>query len=211
MTPEARRVLTRIATHAGAQVAIVSGRNLRDLRRLVGVKGLRYFGVQGAEREQKPVALSQKSRLALASARLAARLQIETIPGVWVEDKGLSFAVHYRGADAAAAESAGVALAGLLAKWRSLLHILNGSRVWEVLPREIPGKSMVVEDVLRAFRVETAVVYIGDDGTDENAFVVLPNQITVRVGRDPYSGARYSVRTPTEVLRLLARMEKELP
>jgi trehalose 6-phosphate phosphatase len=83
--------------------------------------------------------------------------------------------------------------------------------VWEILPREIPGKFTAVDDVLGAHRPATAVVYIGNDGTDEVAFAALPDDITVRVGRQPQTHARYFVRTPAEVLRLLARMEKELP
>jgi trehalose 6-phosphate phosphatase len=83
--------------------------------------------------------------------------------------------------------------------------------VWEILPREIPGKFTAVDDVLGAHRLATAVVYIGNDGTDEVAFAALPDDITIRVGREPQTHARYFVRTPAEVLRLLARMEKELP
>jgi trehalose-6-phosphatase len=56
-----------------------------------------------------------------------------------------------------------------------------------------------------------AVVYLGDDGTDEMAFSVLSDQITVRVGRDSGTRARYLVRNPKDALRFLARVEKELP
>jgi trehalose 6-phosphate phosphatase len=98
----------------------------------------------------------------------------------------------------------------LLEPWKSSLHLLNGSRVWEILPDEIPGKFTVVDEVLGEIRSESAIVYIGNDGTDEVAFEALPNAITVRVGREPETHARYFVRTPAEVLRLLARMEREL-
>lgn len=211
MPREARMLLKRLASHANVRVVIVSGRPLRDVRELISVKGLRYFGVHGGEREDNPVALSLGSRRALEAVKLSARRELEVIPGVWLEDKGLSLAIHYRDADPAAAKSAGTALASLVRPSRDVLHILNGSRVWEVLPREIPGKYTAVNDVVGKLPAGTVVVYIGNDGTDEIAFAELPDQITVRVGRAPSSRARYSVRTPAEVLRLLARMEKELP
>jgi trehalose 6-phosphate phosphatase len=211
MPREARIVLKHLAAHLNVRVVIVSGRPLRDVRELISVKGLRYFGVHGGEREDKPVALSLGSRRALEAVKRSARRKLEDIPGVWLEDKGLSLAVHYRDADQAAAESAGTTLASLIRPSRNALHILNGSRVWEVLPQEIPGKYTAVNDVLAQLPTGTVVVYIGNDGTDEVAFAELPDQITVRVGRATGSRARYSVRTPAEVLRLLARMEKELP
>lgn len=113
--------------------------------------------------------------------------------------------------NATAAKSAAATLKSLTAPWGNALHILNGSRVWEILPEEIPGKSTVVSEVLNDLRQAATMVYVGNDGTDEVAFAVLPNQITVRVGRERRTLARFFVRSPSDVLRLLARMEKELP
>ena len=211
MPVHAKRILQRLAAHANAFVAIVSGRSLRDLRPLVNVEGLHYFGLHGAEMDGKVAKLSKEALVALESAKRLARLQLGEIRGIWIEDKGLSFSVHHRETDAPAFARADAALGNLVAPWGAALHILNGSRVWEVLPREIPGKSAAVEEGLRKLPGDTAVVYIGDDGTDEIAFAVLPNQITVRVGRDSATFARYYVRSPADVLRLLTRMEKELP
>ncbi len=211
MSAQARAVLQRLVSHPNAFVAIVSGRSLQDLQPLVNVKGLHYFGLHGAERDGKVAKLSKEAFLALDGAKRAARRQLGDIRGIWIEDKGLSFSVHHRDADAPAFARADAVLGDLVAPWGDALHILNGSRVWEVLPREIPGKSAAVEEVLGKLPADTAVVYIGDDGTDEMAFAVLPNQITVRVGRESATCARYYVRAPADVLRLLARMEKELP
>ncbi len=211
MSRPAKLILRRIAAHAHTQVAIVTGRKRRNVRQLVAVNELRYFGVHGGEREGQSVTLSAKSRLALDAVKRAARRQLKSISGVWIQDKGLSVAVHYRNADRLEARTAGVALADLLEPWGDALHLLNGSRVWEILPREVPGKFTAVEDLLGPNRSSTAVVYIGNDGTDEVAFAALPDAITIRVGREPGTHARFFVRTPAEVLRLLARMERELP
>jgi trehalose 6-phosphate phosphatase len=211
MPRAAKLVLKRLASHPNVRVAIVSGRTLRNVRALISVNGLSYFGVHGGEREGRPVALTTKSRRALEAAKRSARRDLGGIPGIWIEDKRLSFAVHYRDANSAAAASAGAAVARFAEASGNTLHLLHGSYVWEVLPREIPGKFTAVDDVLGRLRPITAVVYVGNDGTDEVAFAELPGGITVRVGREPHTCARYSVRSPAEVLRLLARMEKELP
>jgi trehalose 6-phosphate phosphatase len=211
MPRSAKLVLKRLASHPNVRVAIVSGRTLRNVRALIAVNGLSYFGVHGGEREGKPVALAVKSRRALEAAKRSARHDLGGVRGIWIEDKGLSFAVHYRDAGSAAAASAGAALSSFAEASGNTLHVLHGSYVWEVLPREIPGKFTAVGDVLGRTRHGTAVVYVGNDGTDEVAFAHLPGGITVRVGREPRTCARYSVRNPAEVLRLLARMEKELP
>jgi trehalose 6-phosphate phosphatase len=211
MSRAAKLVLRRLAAHANTQVAIVTGRKRRNVRQLVAVNELRYFGVHGGEREGQSVTLSAKSRLALDAVKRAARRRLKSIPGVWIQDKGLSVAIHYRNAHHVEARTAGVALADLLKPWGDALHLLNGSRVWEILPREVQGKFTAVEDVLGPDHSSTAVVYIGNDGTDEVAFAALRDAITVRVGREPETHARFFVRAPADVLRLLARMERELP
>jgi trehalose 6-phosphate phosphatase len=207
---QAKRMLQHLVRHTNVYVAIVSGRSVQVLRSLVAVEGLHYFGLHGAERDSQSAKLSPKARIALEGAVREAQSQLAVIPGVWVENKGLTFSVHHRDADAAAEDAAGAALGDLIAPWGDALHILNGSRVWEVLPKEIPGKSSVVKEVLASLSGRVAAVYIGDDGTDEMAFSLLSNQITVRVGCGSGTRARYFVRTPKDALRFLARVEKEL-
>jgi trehalose 6-phosphate phosphatase len=206
-----KRILERLVQHTNVFVAIVSGRRVQTLRRLVEVEGLHYFGLHGGERDDRPTSLSENARVALEDAKHAVHLDFGNIPAIWIEDKELSFSVHHREVDTIASECGKAALLNLLAPWGNALHVLNGSRVWEVLPSEIPGKSSAIEEVLSELPAGATVVYVGDDGTDEMAFAVLPDQITVRVGRDPQTCARYFVRAPADVLRFLERVEKELP
>jgi trehalose 6-phosphate phosphatase len=206
-----RRILSRLVQHPKLYVAIVSGRRVRTLRRLLRVKGLQYFGLHGAERGGRRMMLSKRTSARLDHIKRSAAGQLGSFPRVWVEDKGLSLAVHYRHARPSVARAAGRALAKLLKPWRDAFQVARGSRVWEVLPREVPGKSAAVKDALRGLPERIPVVYVGDDGTDEAVFAALTGQITVRVGRGGRTRARYCVRTPDEVLRFLGRLEKELP
>lgn len=211
MPARAKKILQSLVGHTNAYVAIVSGRCVRDLKRLISVEGLHYFGLHGAECDGRSAVLSRHTRAVLERAKRAAQSQLSEIPGIWVEDKGLSFAVHYREAHASRLEFARPALAAILSEHAADLHILNGRCVWEVLPKEIPGKPAAVQRALAEIPAPTAVVCMGDDDTDEAAFAILENGITVRVGRQPASRARYFVRSPADALRLLAQMERELP
>ena len=126
-----------------------------------------------------------------ALPKQAARRTLQAWPGIWVEDKALTFSIHYRQAKPAARNAASTALAALLARWGNALHVLNGNRVWEILPREVAGKSSAVLRILKDLpRRHQPAIYIGDDGTDELAFKVLEDQITVRVGDHRATGER---------------------
>jgi trehalose 6-phosphate phosphatase len=209
-SPRVERVLKGLVAHANCFVAIVSGRRVRDLRRLIGISGLHYFGLHGAERAGELVALRKTTRLALGRAKRAAQRELGSLSGVWIEDKGFSFCVQYRDAHAVTARTAAASLEKLLRPWAELFYVLNGKRIWEVLPRELPGKASAVQDALAKLPPGTPAVYLGDDETDETAFAVLTDQITIRVGHTSNTHARYWLRAPTDVLRFLAQGEREL-
>ncbi|MGO9589314.1 MAG: trehalose-phosphatase [Candidatus Acidiferrales bacterium] len=202
-------VLESLERNPNLSVAIVSGRRASDLRRLLPVRGLRYFGLHGGERDGRPVKLRGASRLALARAKHEAQAQLGKLRGIWVEDKQVSFCVHYRNASEATGRNSGRILKKILAPWRKSLHVLSGKKIWEVLPPEVLGKFAAVQDVLAKMPRGTAAIYIGDDETDEGAFAVLKNQVTVRVGAAGRTRARYFLPAPPDVLRFLSRLDRE--
>lgn len=203
------RILERLVCDPNASVVIVSGRQASHLRRLLPVRGLRYFGLHGGERDGRAIELRKTSRLALAHAKREAQAKLRNLKGVWIEDKRFSFCVHYRGADQATARIATRIFKRILTPWRKSLHLLGGKKICEVLPREIPGKFAAVRDALAKKPRGTAAIYIGDDETDEGVFAVLKHQITVRVGTADGTRARYFLPAPADVLRFLSRLERE--
>jgi trehalose 6-phosphate phosphatase len=204
------RILERLERNPNLSVAVISGRRLSHLRRLLPVRGLRRLGLHGGEREGRPVHLSKASKLSLSRAKREAQVRLEKLRGVWVEDKRFSFCVHYRNADLTRARTAARILKKVLAPWRKSLHVLGGKKIWEVLPREIPGKFAAVREALKKMPSGTIAVYIGDDETDEGVFAVLKNQITVRVGNADSTRARYCLAAPQDVLRFLSHLERAL-
>jgi trehalose 6-phosphate phosphatase len=205
-----KRLLERLARNPRLFVAIVSGRRCQDLQTRIGVETLHFIGLHGAEEQGKHTKISSASARILARAQQNARIRMAAMDGMRVEDKGMSFAVHYRQASAPVARAAKFCLTDVVAPLQDTLRVLEGAMVWEVLPNEIRGKNGAVRDLLSDFPAGTPAIYIGDDGTDEAAFSALGDQITIRVGKVQKSHAQYYVRDPSEVIRFLVRLEAEL-
>jgi trehalose 6-phosphate phosphatase len=205
-----KRLLERLARHPKLFVAIVSGRRCQDLQTRIGVEALHFIGLHGAERERKTTKITKAAARILARAQHGARKSMAAMRGMRIEDKGMSFAVHYREASAPIARAAKSCLLDVVEPLQKTLRVLDGAMVWEVLPNEIRGKGCAVRDLLREFPPGTPAIYIGDDGTDESAFRALGDQITICVGKPQGSAAKYYVRDPGEVIRFLLRLEAEL-
>lgn len=209
VSQRAKRILARLAALPNMTVAILSGRAARSLEKMVDVKTVRYFGLHGAEGDRTQPRISGEQRRALHHAKQKARQKLADFCGVDVEDKGFGFTVHYRGAGPAAVRGANEALREIMAPLRHALHVLDGKKVWEVLPRQIPGKGGAMRRLL-ADSPRAALAYIGDDEPDEPAFAVLDGHVTIHVGQNENTHARFYLRNPGEVLRFLDLLEKEL-
>jgi trehalose-phosphatase len=213
----ARAALMRLAENPAVRVCIISGRQLADLRAMVGVPGVHYLGVHGGEALEKaggmalPLELARtvnEARRELAS-RLNGNVSLNGSGAVRIEDKGLAFAVHYRQAQAAEAAYAREILGEVVDQFRGALWIVPGDRVWEVLPREIRGKGYAARRLWRFGRAGALPIYIGNDDTDEAAFTALAAGLTARVGAVRKTRARYFLRNPAEVTRFLEKLEEE--
>src|ERR1039458_5445195 len=91
MSGKTRSLLGRLA--ALYPCVIVSGRGRADLLGMLrGVKVAGRTGNHGAETE----ATTRKPQRRLERWKASLELELGALPGVWVEDKGLSLAVHYR-------------------------------------------------------------------------------------------------------------------
>jgi trehalose 6-phosphate phosphatase len=205
-----RKILRRLIGHENLSVAVVTGRELEKIQTLVGVEGIRYVGLHGAERAGETTVPSIAARQMVEAALRAAQSGLAGLRGIEIEDKRLSFAVHYRGARQPAIEAASRVVADIVATSSDKLRILCGKKVWEVLPREFPGKGVAVLELFARLPEKKIAIYFGDDETDEEAFSVLPGQITVNVGGAGNTHASFYARNPSEVLQLLSRLETEL-
>jgi trehalose 6-phosphate phosphatase len=203
-------LLGRLAGRRKMFVAIVSGRCVWDLSRLIDGKGVHLYGIHGAEEEGKARAIERKSTVALTAARLYARLGFRDMPKVWIEDKGLSFAVHYRGARSAAKQIVKEILLEGMKPFQGILRLQEGDGVWEVIPKELRGKGAIVRALLGKPLRGALGIYMGDDASDEPAFAALRRGITVHVGGVRKTKARFRLARPSDTIRFLCILEKEL-
>jgi trehalose 6-phosphate phosphatase len=203
-----RRVLRRLATHKNISVHVISGRNLPQLRRLVPVRGLHLLGLHGWEGRAVPP-LVEEGQLLRKAKHLLGERHLHKL-GVWLEDKGLALAVHYRSAPLPAIPLARAIVRDVLKNLGPQIHMLRGHKVWELLPRQITGKGSAILDILSALPKPTLAVFVGDDVTDEAAFKALPRGVTVRVGENRRTRARFHLRNPEEVKEFLLKLEEDV-
>ena len=205
MSARTRALLAAVAVRYPC--AVLSGRSLADLRaRLDGVPVRWLVGSHGADTDPPGSAVAREDVARwLAPLRAAAA----AVPGAEVEDKGLSVALHYRGAaDAPRARRL------LLDAARGLpgTRVGRGKRVLNVVSAAAPDKGHALAALVRAARAE-AVLFAGDDETDEDAFgreLGVP-AITARVGGRRRSRARYRLAGRACVDRLLAELVRLRP
>jgi trehalose-phosphatase len=210
LEPEMRTRLRKLAAHPFVHVAIVSGRRRAELLHYVKVARVEFLGLYGWEKEAG-MHLPEPAMRSLSQARLILGDLPNQAPGIFIEDKGLSLAVHFREASPAAERKARSWLRRITAQFREHLHIIRGSNVWELLPREIRGKGFALRGILRGLPRPFLPFYVGDDLTDEEAFAALRTGVTVLAGPLRRTKARFHLRGTSEVGTFLERLEAELP
>jgi len=204
-----RRTLRRLSQNQRVHVAIVSGRRRAALRRFIGVPQIELMGLFGSEKNGELI-LPRKTRAALP--RLRSRFQSGAVgyPGVFFEEKGVSFAIHFRNAPADVQQRARVWIRKLVLHFRPNFHVIPTNNAWEIVPREVQGKGVAVRDYMRKLRARGLAIYLGDDLADEPAFLALRRGITVRVGPPSPTKAHFRLENPDEVNTFLGRLEEEL-
>jgi trehalose 6-phosphate phosphatase len=179
---------------------VISGRARRDVvAKLDGVGVDRVFGNHGAESERTTAGGRKARRWKNALTRA-----LHGMEGVWIEDKYLSLAVHYREAEDRAA--AGRLIREAVSELEGV-RWFGGKMVVNVVEEEALDKG----DALVAERKRTGcdwAIYVGDDQNDEDAFGA-ENVVAVRVGRKPGSRAGYYLRSQKEIDELLVRLIAE--
>ena len=182
-------------------VAVVSGRDVRYLREMIGLNSVRYVGNHGME--EWKAGEEQRKYDTQGSDGLPEEIEKGVggigVSGLFVENKGMSVAVHYRKAPVpTAARSAVAQVLESLAVARGL-EVKEGKMVLEIGPGLGVNKGTAVGRLTREFDLTGAIV-LGDDVTDCDAFNALHGLMHERV----LKGAAVAVvdhETPEAVLR----------
>jgi trehalose-phosphatase len=201
--PGAIDVLRELTALPCTHCAVISGRGLLDLRLRMpsGHAPIHLVGSHGAEdQEGEATACSEAARALLGRTITIAEEFGKQTSGIQVERKPVGVAIHYRRATTEQA-SAAHEFAHALAMREPGLRLRHGSKVIELIVVDADKGSALKRMAHRLGA--TAVVFFGDDRTDEDAFAVLgPLDVGVKVGPGA-THATERVESPENVVETL--------
>jgi trehalose 6-phosphate phosphatase len=210
-----RQTLRSLAAYV--PVAILSGRDLDDVRGRVLVDGIVYagshgFDIAGAGGLRRELGAAYLPVLDKAETEL--REALDEIPGAQLERKHFSVAAHYRNVNQQDAFRVALAMDAVAARHRELRRI-DGKKVCELLPDIDWNKGKAVLWLLETLGLQghnALPIYIGDDRTDEDAFRALEKRgVGILVTDQPQvSAASYTLSNPEEVERFLQKITDHL-
>lgn len=198
--PERSRIVSDLIGRLEHRVAVISGRTLCEIDRILDGRAQSASGIHGLEWR-----LTQ-GQVFRAPAHAAIQVVVQALyefaaehPGVLVEDKGMSAGLHYRLVPEVEAKAH--ALAQRLCA-ETGLELQPGALVLEL---KTPGsnKGLALETFMQHQPFEAGVpIMIGDDLTDEYGFEAALKRggFGILVGPERQTSARYRLENVAEVL-----------
>ncbi|WP_254530999.1 trehalose-phosphatase [Natrinema gelatinilyticum] len=204
-----REAVATLERTDGVTTAVVSGRALSDVRERIDGPTI-YAGNHGLELARSgsvavhPVARKRADRIQRVCSIIETVL--ESVPNCRVENKRFTGTVHVRSVPPSTQPIVRRVTRNVVDRFGGdVLEISTGKRILEIGPDVPWGKGNAVELIAADESPQTAVVYVGDDVTDESAFrAVEPDGIGIRVGGDEPSSASCRVESPAEVASVLS-------
>ncbi|MFO7961965.1 MAG: trehalose-phosphatase [Nitriliruptoraceae bacterium] len=213
LSDEMRAAISELT--ATTLVAIVSGRDLEDVREKVAIDGLAYAGSHGFDirhPDGSSEQLAVEALGALDSAQATLEERVGEVEGARVERKRFAIAVHDRQVDDPAERQRLAHIVEEVGSSHEELRSTGGKRVHELRPDIDWDKGRAIEMLLAELDAEDHVpIYVGDDLTDEDGFrvVVARGGIAVVVrGEDDERGtlADAALEATAETGRFLAEL-----
>lgn len=216
LSDEMRSLLQHLAQHC--TVAVISGRDLADVQKMVHLDNLYYAGSHGFDiagpdvRMQQAEAKASLSELDAAEAWL--RNELDKLSGVRLERKQFAIALHYREAEPDAVQTLETLMQSVLAE-HSQLRQSQGKKIYELQPDVKWDKGFAIQWLLEQLDLDDPTVtpvYLGDDTTDEDGFRVLRDRgIGIRVGADgANTQATYVLDNPEQVRQFFRTLLQSL-
>src|SRR6185312_11771389 len=205
--PGLAKTLNRLLTRSAGALALVSGRSLNDIDLIFAPEQFPAVGGHGAEMristESEAVATHAPPMDKELKRRLAAIARLS--PGILLEDKGYSLALHYRlapHAERAIYEEISLIRADLP---EAPIEVLPGKCVFESKHAGFTKANGVRELMKQAPFMGRKPLFIGDDVTDESVFAIMPDMkgLAFSVGRRA-EGVNGHFDAPSDVREFLA-------
>ncbi|HLY15955.1 MAG TPA: trehalose-phosphatase [Bryobacteraceae bacterium] len=215
LEPETSGTLEQLSSEDALVMTIISGRAINDLRARIGLKNVIYAGNHGLEIQGhgfnfiEPVASASRETLEQLCRGLS--LGLRHIEGAVVECKGLTASVHHRRAAEQDRPEIQQLVQAAVARQGALFRVSPGRKVFDIVPRTNWHKGAAVEWINgRLGEHDLLTIYLGDDTSDEDAFSVLPDAITIKIGEAAVTSARYQLPGPAAVQGFLRWLSQEM-
>jgi trehalose-phosphatase len=210
-----RRALLRLAKLPTVTVALVSGRSLADLRRRVSLKSIHFIGSHGEEwtgaRGRRRTRANARSVACIRELGRRLEKALASLPGIYVERKTVSVAIHYRRATPGEATEARRSVVEMAKPYRKQVRLLEGKKMVELLPAGSRSKGAAVARLRARWAPRRPLIYLGDDVTDETVFRRLrKGDIGIHVGDNSTTQAGYRVRSTRGAAQFLERLHEVL-
>ena len=205
LSERTRTLLTALAGRGDVRLAVLSGRALDDVKKLVGVPGIFYGGDHGLQLEGPDFKWTHPLATGLDAA-FWRRLQedLGDIPGALLERKRLGAAVHYRAVPRRYWRRLASRVRARLAGLRDRYRILRGKKTLDIRPTVSWDKGRALDAIRNRLPGGWLGIFVGDDVTDEEGFRSLgPRALTIRVGRVRETNAQFVLSHRGLVDRLL--------
>lgn len=166
ITDQHASIINQLAKHKNTKVAIVTGRALSNLKKLIDGKldpSIMLYGTHGAE------ILEESNDTQYQKYLKEIRREIEIEEGIEIEEKQISITFHYL--NHPEPESIIKKFNSILEKHSEIFRAQTGRDFFEFLPKDI-NKGLAVEDLEKRFP-GYYLLYFGDDLTDNYAFKVI--------------------------------------
>ena len=213
LSDKARKVIRRLMEHYS--VAVISGRDLDDIQKMVGIGDIAYagshgFDIVGPGGKHRNQEMGKRFLPILKDADRELREAVRDIPGANVEHKRFAIALHYRQVENASVDTLQQRFEDVLSRYRGLRKG-TGKKVLELRPDVDWDKGRALQYLLDALYTDSGRIlplYIGDDTTDEDAFRAINDRgISIAVGREKRrTAAHYNLRDPEEVVEFLRQL-----
>jgi trehalose-phosphatase len=211
-----REVLALLAKRSSDAAGIISGRDLRSLKKIIHMNRLVLSGNHGLEIEGRGIRfvhpVAKKRRKLLSQTYRSLIPLFNTIDGALLENKRYSLTLHWRRIRRKKA------LEEFKRKRKKFVDIIgegpdftikSGKKIVEIRPNVKWDKGAAIRLIKRNLFPHSVVLYAGDDKNDKDAFRSLGKKdVGVQIGRTSGSFAPYYLTDHREVELFLRRLIK---
>jgi len=209
-----KQLVDEVRWRLDGALALVSGRSLANLDQLFSPLRFIASGVHGCERRAANGVVMRPEIDAAKISRVRNELGefVRGHEGLLLEDKHYALAVHFRRAPDLHDDVYRV-MNDVLLQLGPTFALQAGKSVLELRPGAWSKGSSITSFMQEAPFIGRTPVFIGDDVTDEDAFVVVNEMqgVSIRVGQAAATAAHHRLGGVSEVLRWLQTVPPVIP